>query len=105
MDAWVRANVETAYHPAGSCRMGAAEDARAVVDPECRIRGLSGLRVVDASVFPTVPNGNLNAPTIMVAERASDLLQGKALPPDDAPVWLDPHWDTRQREGQSPAIS
>ena len=85
--------------------MGAAEDARAVVDPECRIRGLSGLRVVDASVFPTVPNGNLNAPTIMVAERASDLLQGKALPHDDAPVWLDPHWDTRQREGQSAAIS
>ena len=105
VDAWVRANVETAYHPAGSCRMGAAEDARAVVDPECRVRGLSGLRVVDASVFPTLPNGNLNAPTIMVAERASDLLQGKALPPDDAPVWLDPHWDTRQREGQSAAIS
>ncbi|MGB0267727.1 MAG: choline dehydrogenase, partial [Pseudomonadales bacterium] len=105
VDAWVRANVETAYHPAGSCRMGAADDPLAVVDPECRVRGLTGLRVVDASIFPTLPNGNLNAPTIMVAERASDLLQGKALPPDEAPVWLDPHWASRQREGRRAALS
>ena len=105
VDAWVRANVETAYHPAGSCRMGAVDDPLAVVDPECRVRGLTGLRVVDASIFPTLPNGNLNAPTIMVAERASDLLQGKALPLDEAPVWVDPHWASRQREGRRAALS
>ena len=105
VDAWVRANVETAYHPAGSCRMGAANDPHAVVDPECRVRGLRGLRVVDASIFPTIPNGNLNAPTIMVAERASDLIRGETLPADAAPVWIDPHWASRQREGQSAAIS
>ena len=69
------------------------------------MRGVTGLRVVDASIFPTIPNGNLNAPTIMVAERASDLMRGDALPSDDAPVWVDPHWATRQREGQSDAIS
>ena len=105
VDAWVRANVETAYHPAGSCRMGAANDPQAVVDPEGRVRGLRGLRVVDASIFPTIPNGNLNAPTIMVAERASDLIRGETLPADAAPVWIDPHWASRQREGQSAAIS
>ncbi|MEK9625054.1 MAG: choline dehydrogenase, partial [Halieaceae bacterium] len=69
VDAWVRRNVETAYHPSCSCRMGARDDERAVVDPQCRVRGLEGVRIVDSSIFPTIPNGNLNAPTIMVAER------------------------------------
>ena len=105
VDAWVRANVETAYHPSGSCRLGAEADPLAVVDPACRVRGLEGLRVVDASVFPTIPNGNLNAPTIMVAERAADLLRGTILPPENVPVWQDPHWASRQREGQEPAVS
>ena len=79
--------------------MGAADDAMAVVDPECRVRGLDGLRVVDSSIFPTIPNGNLNAPTIMVAERASDLIRGKASLHEEAPIWQAPDWQSRQREG------
>jgi choline dehydrogenase len=71
----------------------------AVVDPECRVRGLDGLRVVDSSIFPTIPNGNLNAPTIMVAERASDLIRGKTPLRGEAPVWEAPEWQSRQREG------
>ena len=98
VDAWVRANVETAYHPSCSCRMGAVDDALAVVDPQCRVRGLQGLRVVDSSIFPTIPNGNLNAPTIMVAERAADLILGKSPLREDAPVWQDTEWAHRQRE-------
>ena len=98
VDAWVRRNVETAYHPSCSCRMGARDDERAVVDPQCRVRGLEGVRIVDSSIFPTIPNGNLNAPTIMVAERAADLILGKEPMQIDAPVWRDPEWRTRQRE-------
>jgi choline dehydrogenase len=71
---FVRRNVELLYHPSGTCRMG-GEDA--VLDPELRVRGVDGLRVVDASVFPIVPGGNTNAPTIMVAERAADLVKGR----------------------------
>ena len=99
VDAWVRANAETAYHPSCSCRMGAIDDELAVVDPECRVRGLAGLRVVDSSIFPVIPNGNLNAPTIMVAERAADIIQGKALERSEVAVWQDPQWHSRQREG------
>ena len=71
---YVRANCQTLFHPVGTCRMGT--DELAVVDPELRVRGVDGLRVVDASVMPTVPRGNTNAPTIMVAERAADLIKG-----------------------------
>ena len=79
IDRWVRQNAESAYHPACTCRMGDAADPDAVVDPACRVRGIKRLRVVDASVFPRITNGNLNAPTIMVAERAADMILGKPL--------------------------
>lgn len=100
IDRWVRENVESAYHPCGTARMGQDCDPGAVVDTACRVLGLEGLRVVDASVFPTVPYGNINAPTIMVAEKAADAILGKpALAPISAPVWIDPNWETQQRLG------
>ena len=98
VDGWVRQNVETAYHPSCSCRMGREDDEMAVVDSRCRVRGLRGVRVVDSSIFPSIPNGNLNAPTIMVAERAADLILGKEPLRQEAPVWRDPEWGSRQRE-------
>ena len=72
LEAFVRRKAETIYHPIGTCRMGV--DAAAVVDSELRVHGLRGLRVVDASVIPTLPGGNTNAPTIMIAEHAADLM-------------------------------
>ncbi|WP_293899765.1 choline dehydrogenase [Phenylobacterium sp.] len=88
IDAWIRRTSETIYHPVGTCRMGVAGDPMAVVDGECRVQGLSGLRVVDASVMPTLVGGNTNAPTIMIAEKISDVIRGRAaLPADEAPVY------------------
>ncbi len=87
IDAWVRQTGETIYHPVGTCRMGVAGDPMAVVDAECRVQGLKGLRVIDASVMPTLVGGNTNAPTIMIAEKISDVILGKAAPaPEDAPI-------------------
>jgi choline dehydrogenase len=78
--------------------MGQVDDPNAVVDTQCRVIGLEGLRVVDASVFPTVPYGNINAPTIMVAEKAADQILGKTpLASIEAPVWIDENWQTQQR--------
>ena len=100
IDAWVKDNVESAYHPTGSCRMGRADDTGAVVDSDCRVIGVESLRVVDSSIFPTVLNGNINAPTIMAAEKASDAILGKApLPRAQVDTWIDPEWETRQRVG------
>lgn len=98
IDEWVKQNVESAYHPSCSCKMGAPEDPMAVVDPTCKVIGLEGLRIVDSSIFPTIPNGNLNAPTIMVAERAADMIIGHKLQPEaGVSVWVDPQWQSRQR--------
>ena len=79
--------------------MGADEGA--VVDNECRVHGIEGLRVIDASVFPHITNGNLNAPTIMVAEKAADALRGRRLAAETQPYFTDPQADTRQRVGAS----
>jgi choline dehydrogenase len=82
--AWIRATVGTASHPASSCAMGGDEDA--VCDPELRVRGVDRLRVVDASVMPVLPRGNINAPTIAIAERAADLIRGRAPAGDTRPA-------------------
>ena len=96
IDAFVREAVESAYHPSCSCKMG--EDEMAVVDSQTNVHGIEGLRVVDSSIFPTIPNGNLNAPTIMVAEKAADIILRKpALPPQNVPVDIHPNWQTEQR--------
>ncbi|MDK9736869.1 choline dehydrogenase [Vibrio sp. D404a] len=101
IDEWVKQNVESAYHPSCGCKMGASDDPMAVLDEECRVRGVANLRVVDSSIFPTIPNGNLNAPTIMVAERASDFILGKTpLPAAEVPVWIAPKWQDNQRQNQ-----
>jgi choline dehydrogenase len=90
IDAWIRRSAETIYHPVGTCRMGVNGDPMAVVDGECRVQGLSGLRVIDASVMPTLVGGNTNAPTMMIAEKISDAIRGKPfLPAEDAPVYGD----------------
>ncbi len=76
IDAFIRQTAWTVHHPLGTCKMGAASDETAVVDPEMKVRGLDGLRVVDASVMRDMPGGNINAPVIAMAERASDLIRG-----------------------------
>lgn len=98
LDAWARQVTETGYHASGTCKMGQAGDPEAVVDPQLRVHGLDGLRVVDASIMPVIVSGNTNAPTVMIAEKASDLIRGlPALATRDAPVWIHPQWQTRQR--------
>jgi choline dehydrogenase len=98
IDAFVRAKGESAYHPSCTCRMGPRSDRMAVVDDACRVFGVDGLRVVDASIMPSIVSGNLNAPTIMIAEKAADLIRGRQpLPPSDAPVWIARNWETSQR--------
>ncbi|TDO95842.1 choline dehydrogenase [Marinomonas balearica] len=98
IDRWVKDNVESAYHPSCTCKMGSDSDPMAVLDENLKVRGLDSLRVVDSSVFPTITNGNLNAPTIMVAERAADIILGnKPLPAAGAPVWIHPEYETKQR--------
>jgi choline dehydrogenase len=97
IDAFVRESVDSAYHPAGTCKIGV--DAMAVVGPDLRVRGLGNLRIIDSSVFPTVPNGNLNGPTMMVAERGADIIKGVTEPSLSQPVYIDEHWQKRQREG------
>ncbi|MCP4061342.1 MAG: choline dehydrogenase [Pseudoalteromonas sp.] len=99
IDAFVRQAVESAYHPSCSCKMG--EDDMAVVNSNTQVHGIEGLRVVDSSIFPTVPNGNLNAPTIMVAEKAADLILGKTpLTQASVNVAMSSNWQTTQRNSE-----
>jgi choline dehydrogenase len=98
IDAFIREKVESAYHPCGTCRMGRADDPASVVTPDTRVIGVDGLRVVDASIMPSITNGNLNAPTIMLAERASDLIRGRQpLAPSNAPYYVSVGWRSSQR--------
>ena len=102
LDSFLRQKVESAYHPCGTCRMGT--DDAAVVDPlTMKLKGIEGLRVVDSSVLPQATAGDLNAPTLVMAERATDLIRGRSLAPaQEAPLLADPDWATRQR---SPTIT
>lgn len=98
LNGFIKDHVESAYHPCGTCRMGAASDPLAVVDPECRVIGVEGLRVADSSIFPRVTNGNLNGPSIMTGEKAADHILGRApLAPSNQQPWIHPNWAQSQR--------
>ena len=98
IDAWVRANVESAYHPSCSCKMGSVNDPMTVVNSAGQVIGIDSLRVIDSSVFPTIPNGNLNGPTIMLAEKMADAVLGKEpLKSSNVSVWVDSNWKKLQR--------
>ena len=96
IETWLRDTCHSSYHPSGTCKMGV--DPMAVVDPECRVHGMDRLRVADASIMPIIPSANLNCPTMMIGEKAADMIAGKPpLPSSNLPYFKDPHWDTRQR--------
>ncbi|WP_374331263.1 choline dehydrogenase [Aestuariivirga sp.] len=98
IDAFIREHCESAYHPCGTCKMGAVDDPMAVVDPECRVIGIENLRVADSSIMPQVTNGNLNGPTIMIGEKASDHILGRQpLAPSNQEPWINPDWTVSQR--------
>ena len=98
LDEYIRQHVESAYHPCGTCKMGGINDKMVVVDSECRVIGVDRLRVVDSSVFPTITNGNINAPTLMVAEKTADhILGGEMLPRSTEEPWIHPNWETSDR--------
>ncbi|MFG1347377.1 choline dehydrogenase [Xanthobacter autotrophicus DSM 431] len=98
IDAFVRAKVESAYHPSCSCRMGREDDPLAVVSPDTKVIGVEGLRVVDSSIMPSITTGNLNAPTIMIGEKAADIILGKdPLAASNAPFYTADNWQAAQR--------
>ncbi|TCT44624.1 choline dehydrogenase [Martelella mediterranea] len=98
IDDFIREHAESAYHPCGTAKMGRASDPMAVVDPECRVIGVGGLRVADSSIFPRITNGNLNGPSILVGEKASDHILGRQpLAPENAEPWINPRWETSDR--------
>jgi len=96
LDAYLKEAVESAYHPSCTCKMGS--DELAVVDENCKVRGLGGLRIVDSSIMPSIVSGNLNAPTVMIAEKAADIIKGvELLPASDAPVYIAENYRQSQR--------
>jgi len=97
LDAFIAEHVESAYHPCGTCKMGRVDDPMAVVDSECRVIGVDGLRVADSSIFPRITNGNLNGPSIMTGEKAADHILGRRLPAANDQPWVHPDWETAQR--------
>ena len=98
IDDFIRQHCESAYHPCGTCKMGSPDDPQAVVDHECRVIGIEGLRVADSSIMPQVTNGNLNAPTLMIGEKASDMILARdPLPPSNQEPWINPAWRESQR--------
>lgn len=98
IDKYISRHVESGYHPCGTCRMGGGDDPLAVVGSDLRVIGVEGLRVADASVMPRLTTGNLNAPTIMIGEKAADHIRGiDLLPPSNAPVYTAANWETAQR--------
>ena len=98
IEAWLRNSVDTSYHPVGTCRMGPVGDPLAVVDPELKVRGMEGLRIVDASIMPDLVSGNTNAPAIMFGEKGSDLILGRPAPErSELDVWIQPDWEKVQR--------
>jgi choline dehydrogenase len=98
IDAFIADHVESALHPSCTCKMGDPADPMAVVDPELRVIGVEGLRIVDSSVMPSITTGNLNAPTIMIGEKGADHILGKPLlAPSNAPYYVAPNWETAQR--------
>lgn len=97
MDGFVRAHAESAYHPCGTAKIGRRDDPMAVVDPDCRVIGVEGLRVADSSVFPQITNGNLNAPSIMVGEKVADHILDRRLAPENLEPWLHSDWQNSQR--------
>ncbi|MGX9575609.1 choline dehydrogenase [Mesorhizobium sp. f-mel] len=98
LDAFIRDHAESAYHPCGTCKMGRKDDLMSVVDPECRVIGVEGLRVADSSIFPRVTNGNLNAPSIMTGEKAADHILGRTpQAPSNQEPWINPRWQVSDR--------
>ena len=97
LDSFIRDHAESAYHPCGTCRMGRADDPLAVVDPECRVIGVEGLRVADSSIFPQVTNGNLNGPSIMTGEKAADHILGRRLAKSNLAPVMAQNWREAQR--------
>jgi choline dehydrogenase len=98
IDAFIAGAVESAYHPSGTCKMGNSEDPMTVVDPNTSVVGVNRLRVADSSIMPRVTTGNLNAPTIMIGEKAADHIRGKQpLAPSNAPYYVAKNWETAQR--------
>lgn len=97
IDDFIRNRSQSAYHPSGTCRMGSDENS--VVDPECRVRGVDGLRIADASIMPSIISGNLNATVMMIGEKASDIIAGTPPPsPIKAPHYVAENWQSETRQ-------